>query len=84
VTDSVNQYGWYIVRGEVLNNGSVLAELVTIYSTFYDADQNVIETSVDFTSPSDIDAGDAASFEIVIFDEEIISQIASYKLVADV
>lgn len=75
--------GYYQVRGEVYNNGTGLARFVTVIATFYDANNNVVCTSLGFTSPSDIYAQEAAPFEVTCIDSTASQKIQSFKLVAD-
>ena len=76
VTESTS-FGYYTIRGEVENYGSIDATYVKVISTLYNSQGEVIGTDFTFTDPSDINAGRKAPFEIMNMDD--ISP-ASYEL----
>lgn len=84
VTVGTNVFEWYVVRGEVFNNGTDVARFVIVYATFYDVNRNVVWTDFTLTTPSDIYAGEAAPFEVSCTDKDVIPRITSYKLVAEI
>jgi len=74
-------FGWFVILGEVLNNGTGIAEFVEITATFYSVAGDVICTGFDFTSPTELGPGQSAPFEIICFSEDVVPRIDSWKLV---
>ena len=67
-----NQFspGLHIV-GEVLNNGTQTATLVSVSATLYDANSRVVGVGNTYTTPSEIMPGKKAPFEIVVSRDNI-------------
>lgn len=70
VTNSI-EYGYYCIKGEVKNTGTLKATYVKIVVTYYDADGKVIGTAFTFTDPIDIDASQTAPFDCSSYPLEI-------------
>lgn len=83
VTTRTNEYGWYVLTGEVKNNKTGVARFVQVIVTFYDADKKVVGTKYTFTEPNNINPGETAPFKITVTELDIVPKIVDYKLTID-
>jgi len=71
------------VVGEVRNIAGSTATYVKVAVTFYDSAGHVVATSFTFSSPSDIDAGQKAPFEVLLVYTNRVALIDSYSLTVE-
>jgi hypothetical protein len=64
-TSSIDQVGYYHVLGEVKNTGNSTASLVEVVVTLHDSSGNVVDATLSFTTPSDLQAGESGSFDSI-------------------
>jgi hypothetical protein len=62
----------YRIVGEIQNNGSQIAKFVVVSATLYDSSNKVIGTESTFTTPSHIDPGQKAPFEITVGTDKVM------------
>jgi plastocyanin len=80
----VDSYGSLHIVGEVINESYESMEFVQVTATFYDASNGVVGTSFDYTSPSTLQPGQRAPFDITANERTMPTYlIASYTLSAD-
>jgi hypothetical protein len=80
----VDSYGSLHIVGEVINESYESMEFVQLTATFYDASNGVVETSFDYTSPSTLQPGQRAPFDITASEGTMPTYLtASYTLCAD-
>ena len=80
----VDSYGSLHIVGEVINESYESMEFVQVTATFYDASNGVVGTSFDYTSPSTLQPGQRAPFDITASERTMPTYlIASYTLSAD-
>ena len=80
----VDSYGSLHIVGEVINESYESMEFVQVTATFYDASNGVVGTSFDYTSPSTLQPGQRAPFDITANERTMPTYlIASYSLSAD-
>ena len=68
---SIDDLGYHKIVGEVKNGGTKEATYVKVVCTYYGAGGKVIGTSLTYTDPDDIDAGDSAPFELNSYPREL-------------
>lgn len=69
------------VVGEVMNNGSSVAESVKVTASFYDANNEIVAAKLTFADPSTLKPGDRATFNIYTSDEAIKQDAETYEFV---
>lgn len=80
VDDSGNLH----IVGEVINESFQILRFVEVIATFYDANNMVLGTDFTFTSPSTLQPGQRAPFDIIVSEVSIpISLMAYYILSVD-
>jgi hypothetical protein len=80
VDDSGNLH----IVGEVINESFQILRFVEVIATFYDANNRVLGTDFTFTSPSTLQPGQRAPFDIIVSEGSIpISLMAYYNLSVD-
>ena len=80
----VDSYGSLHIVGEVINESYESMEFVQVTATFYDTSNGVVGTSFDYTSPSTLQSGQRAPFDITANERTMPTYlIASYSLSAD-
>jgi hypothetical protein len=80
----IDSIGYFHVVGEVMNNTPTVAQFVQVSGTFYDSNNQVVDTQFTFTNPSDIGAGQKAPFDLTLLSASIpVSQVDHYNLVAN-
>lgn len=80
VDDSGNLH----IVGEVINESFQILRFVEVIATFYDANNRVLGTDFTFTSPSTLQPGQRAPFDIIVSEGSIpISLMAYYILSVD-
>jgi hypothetical protein len=62
----VDSAGTYHLLGEVTNYGSNPTSFVKVYGLFFDANKRVIDTESTYTTPSDLQPGQKAPFDLTI------------------
>lgn len=82
-TSSTDSLGYLEVVGQVHNNGQTVSNFTKVVGTFYDQAGKVIAVEFTYTSPSDIPAGQAYGFKIIVIDQAISSRVANYSLFAE-
>jgi hypothetical protein len=75
-----NAAGTYHVVGEVENNSTVNIDDVIVAGTFYDTDNKVVGTAFAPTLPFDIQSGQKAPFDMMVFDQGQVKNIHNYTL----
>ena len=73
----VTEWGQYVVSGEIKNTGSQDATSVSVYVTFYDSDDKVVEYDFSLPDPIDVAAGQTATFEVRQIYKELTPRITS-------
>jgi plastocyanin len=80
----VDSYGTLHIVGEVINESYEPMNSVQVTATFYDTSNGVIGTSFDYTSPSSLQPGQRAPFDITASERTMPTYlISSYTLSAD-
>lgn len=79
-TGYLDIYGNYHVAGEVQNVGDQAINFVQVQATFYDSQNNVIDTRFDLTMLSTIPAGRESPFLIALLDPVQSSRVHRYSL----
>lgn len=80
----LDSYGTLHIVGEVINESYEPMNSVQVTATFYDANNGVVGTSFDYTSPSSLQPGQRAPFDITASERTMPTYlIASYTLSAD-
>ena len=77
-TGYASEYGIYYVAGEVRNNSESALDYVEIVGTFYDDQNQVVDTTFTYTMLDIVDAGGLAPFELSLLDPP--DTLSSYKL----
>jgi hypothetical protein len=79
----IDDLGYMHVVGEILNGTPDPLSFVKATATFYDKSSNVVATDFTYTSPSDLDPGEKAPFEIILTSASIpIRQIDHNNIIA--
>jgi hypothetical protein len=69
------------VNGTISNTGSSTATSPYVWVTFYDSNGTVVEMSLAYTNPSDLNAGSAGTFEVHVYRSQTqLPKIASYRV----
>lgn len=76
----VDTNGWLHIIGEIENNGTETATYVEIVASLYDSEGNIVLKDFTYTTPSEIDSGEKAPFEITIIDDERVPLVETYSL----
>ena len=63
---SIDSAGTYHLLGEVTNLGSIPTSFVEVYGIFLDANKRVIDVEHTFTTPSELQPGQKAPFDLTI------------------
>ena len=80
----VDSYGSLHIVGEVINESYEPMNSVQVTATYYDANNGVVGTSSDYTSPSSLQPGQRAPFDITASERTMPTYlISSYTLSAD-
>gem|GEM_PF-2821598 len=80
---AVNDWGQYIVSGEVENVGGRDARFVRVFATFYGSDGKVVTYAWAHPKPSELAAGQTAAFEVMQISKELTPRITSYSVQVD-
>ena len=59
------EWKWDTLAGEVRNVGNQSCTYVWVYATFYDAEGNVIDTSLSYVEPIQLESGEIGAFELM-------------------
>lgn len=76
---SVDISGTMHITGQIKNIGSERATSVELLATFYNASGNVVDASYDYSTPSDLDSGQTASFEVILLSSRV-PYVSTYAL----
>jgi len=76
----VDSIGYYHLAGEVTNQADKTANYVKVAGAFFDKSGKIVATSFAYTQPEQLSADQTAPFELVILDNKVGSQIASYSV----
>jgi hypothetical protein len=77
----IDALGYIHIVGEVKNNTTKIADFVSIKGTFYDNNNNILGTSLNYTEPRVLNSSETASFDLVLQNTSIpITQIEKYTL----
>lgn len=68
------------IVGEVINNGSEVAEFVEATASFYNALGDIVGTSSGFADPETIQPGMKSPFTILITSDTVANEAATYSL----
>jgi hypothetical protein len=79
----IDSGGNYHLLGEVQNTGSQPQSNVKITSVFYSSNGTIVESSFTFSKLGVLDAGDKSPFEMILSEENIMSQVDHYTLTLD-
>jgi plastocyanin len=80
----LDSYGTLHIVGEVINESYEPMNSVQVTATYYDTNNGVVGTSFDYTSPSNLQPGQRAPFDITASERTMPTYlIASYTLSAD-
>jgi hypothetical protein len=74
----VDSTGNLHIVGEVINESFQPLRFVQIIATFYDSNNSVIGTDFTFTSPSTIQPGQRAPFDMIVSEGSIPTQLLAY------
>jgi hypothetical protein len=74
----VNNIGSLHIVGEVINESYQTVRFVKITATFYDVNNAVIGTDFAYTSPSTLQPGQRAPFDIIVFEGSIPTHLLAY------
>lgn len=73
----VDGVGYLHIEGEIQNNGDRKTRYVEVTAIFFDSDKNMVSFETTNTQEEVIFPGLTSSFEFIVEDESIISQIRS-------
>jgi len=74
----LDQDGYYVINGEVQNNGDSTVNFVKLMCTYYDIDGKVIATEYSFTEKDELEPDETSTFEVMPFLYEFTP--ASYEI----
>ena len=74
----VDSIGTLHIVGEVINESYQPARFIRITATFYDANNSVIGTDFTFTSPSTLQPGQGAPFDLTISEGSVPTYLMAY------
>ena len=66
-SDEVDSLGFFIITGEVQNNGEQVAEFVKIVATLYNANDELLGSDFTYIEPDELAPGATEPFELIIF-----------------
>lgn len=78
----VDTLGWMHVVGEIKNIGVYPTTYVEVIATFYDNTGKVVGCGFTFSNPSDFEADQKASFEIILMSDRV-PLVDSYEITAE-
>ncbi len=76
-TDTIDDFDFFSITGEIQNQGDTPAEFVQIIATYYDAEGNIAGTDFGFTDLDVLNPGETSTFEVFTTNREVY---ASYEL----
>lgn len=77
----IDTSGYVHVIGKVKNNTPNIAEFVSVKGIFYDNNNKVVGTSLEYTEPRSLNSSEIASFDIILQKASIpIIQIEKYTI----
>jgi hypothetical protein len=68
------------IVGEVISNGSEVADFAEATASFYDANGQIVGTEYGFADPSTVQPGMKSPFSIIVTGETISNEAASYSI----
>ncbi|MGI6209308.1 MAG: FxLYD domain-containing protein [Anaerolineae bacterium] len=78
-SEALEEDGFFYIRGEVENQTALSYGVLTVYSTIYDADGNVINATLDMITPDEpLQPGEAMDFEGYFLDH--FEDVDSYSV----
>lgn len=82
-SQSTDVFDYLHVTGEIKNTGTTTADDVIVIATFYDSTGTVVGRDWEWTSPSDLPAGETGTFDVELIYDSQIAKVASYSLTAE-